>query len=1123
MHSLIKKTVALTLAALTAASLSSCALIDRITGKDGEPSGSASPSHTSAPVINGSVVINEAVSSNVRSVSDPTFGSPDWVELYNPSDKEADISGASLSDTPTMQNALVFPNGTKLAPHGFITVFCIAGAENASAEGSFVAPFGISSSGEKLYFESASGAMDIYDIPALPPDVSYARAEDGSYGFAATPTFGAANGPVYTSLDELHQADPTVDALRISELVPGQEGWVELENSGSEAVSLASYYLSDDERDPGKWHFPDMSLEPGALVVVELNELAPEDPLTASFKLGKDENGIYLFNSQHKLVDELEFQIPLIKGLSVIPSEGGAGYCGIVTKGEPNSDSVFAYPEWIDLDPSDPSVRLYINEVLPSNKYSAIDCYGDRSDWVELLNPSDSPAHLENYFLSDDPEDPLKYRLPQIELQPHSYALVFLSGKEGAEDELHAPFSLSNGECIMLSTLDGMKRDMIEIPDDLPSNVSIGRNSGNALRYYSAPTPGASNSTYAFEDYSASMFDPNSLYISEVSAVAPARSGGVDWIELYNGSGSAIDLTGWGLTDDLDQPDKFKFSGSSVSAGGYATISCEEGAKAGSGRAAFSVSNTGETIFLLDPRGFVRDVFATGVTRPGTSSGRAAGSSDGARCFFVSPTRGAKNSTPYSGVTAEPTFSKGGLYCTSAFDLTISCSTPGAEIRYTTDGSDPTTSSKLYTEPIRISSGTVIKATAYHDGLLKSPVGVKTYVFADEHTVPVISLSMSKSDYSRMYVATARPNGGVIKGDEVSCYMEYYIDGRLAFSTGAGVRVSGASTSLYSQKGLGLYFRAGFGRSSVDFPLFKGCDVKSFRSLTLRNAGQDAPYARMRDAYMSRVCQGLNIDVAYIQPVAVYINGEYRGLYDMKENMNEDYLVSHFGVDRDKVEIIARNGKVLSGGSTRWYDVRHLCQTLDFSRKENYEKLLKVIDEDCVIDYLIARSYFYDGDMFNQKYWHTTDNSVKWRPVFFDSDYAMNGNSVGGNILPLYFKKAGFTTFHGSVINMDIFCAFNQNKEWRDKFITRYIYVVKHQFKASRALPIFDQLVAELKPEMRRQISRWHMPSSYDKWTSEVSAFRSCVERRATYALRNLRNYYGLSESQFAEYERKAG
>lgn len=916
---------------------------------------------------------------------------------------------------------------------------------------------------------------------------------------------------------------PGAYQLHLSELVPGQHGWAELVNTGNESIDVSAYSLTDDPETPHKWTFPSMELAPGALIVAELNEDDPSSPLSASFKIGKSENAVYVFNNRGENVDSLEFEIPVPEGVSVIPAEGGVVYTSHITKGEPNSDSVFTSLEWVQLDPSSPAVRLYINEVLPSNKYSVIDSYGDRSDWVELLNPTDDPVDLGEFYLSDDPEDLLKWRLPETELPSKGYALIFLSGKESVEGEIHAPFSLSNGESICLSTLDGMITDIIGIPDDMSSNISIGRDSANELRYYTAPTPRKSNSTHALDHYvDSGPFDPGSLYISEVSAVAPARSGSRDWVELHNGSSSSIPLTGWALTDDIDEPDKYVFEGGSVSAGGYAVLTCSSDASKGSGRAPFSISNSGDTLYLIDPNGFVRDVFSTGVTNVGITSGRANGSEDGARCFFSSATKGSKNASALTGICAEPVFSVNSLYCSSSFPLEISCATPGAEIRYTTDGSGPTSSSKLYSGPIQISSSTVIKAVAYRDGYARSPVGVKTYLFHKEHTLPVVSISLSSSDYSRMYVASQNEKGAITKGDEVSCYMEYYVDGRLAISTGAGVRVSGASTALYAQKGLGLYFRSGYGRSSVDYPFFKGCDVTSFRSLTLRNGGQDAPHARMRDSYMSRVCQGLNIDVAYVQPVIVYINGQYRGIYDLKDNLNEDYLVSHYGINRNRAEIIARNGKVLSGDRALWYDVRHMCQQLDFSKKDNYERLLKYVDADCVIDYLIARTYFYDGDMFNQKYWHSTDNKIKWRPVFFDSDYAMMGNSAGGNILPLYFKKEGFTTFHGSVINMDIFCALNQNKEWRDKFITRYIYVVKNVFGTSRALSKFDSLVNEYKPEIRGQIEKWHMPSSYDSWQKEVSSFRACVEKRPSYALKNLRSFYGLSEAQFHEYEKAA-
>lgn len=927
------------------------------------------------------------------------------------------------------------------------------------------------------------------------------------------------------ALTEAPSAAPTEASaafgLRINELVNGDEGWAELINDSDSAEELSRYCVSDSADKPEKFRLPVMELAPGATVVVELTGEGGS-ALAAPFKLGKSEDALYLFGEAGEPVDKLVFDPSMPEGISAVRAEDGTAYTSHITKGEPNSETTFGAIEWTPLDPSEGRC-LFISEVIADNKYGIVDSFGDRSDWVELLNPTDGPVYLTNYYLSDNPAEPLKYRLPNVALMPHSYAVIFLSGRESGDHdgEIHVPFKLSPGESIVLSSLDGMKYDILDIPEDISPNVSVGRNSSYEIRYYGAPTPGAENSTHGLEKYAdAGGFDAASVYISEVCAVTPARGGADDWVELHNGSSSKLDITGWRLTDDFEEPDKYVFSGS-IKAGGYIVVTCRDG-RSGSHTAPFSVSNTGDTLYLIDSEGAVRDVFETGVTELGMTSGRAADSVDGERLFFGKATKGVKNGAPLSGMAAEPVFSVTELFHSSPFKLSLSSSTPGAEIRYTTDGSLPSSSSKLYSEPITISKNTVITARAFREGYAASPAAVSTYVMGEERSLPVVCLSMSKADHSRMYTASVNEHGSVTKGDEVPCRMEYYVNGRLALSLGAGVRVSGASTALYPQKSLGLYFRAGYGRSRVDYPFFGSGYITGFRSLTLRNSGQDAYGAHIRDAFISRICSGLKVDVSAVQPVVVYVNGEYRGVYDLKENMNEDFVAAHHGVDRDTVEICRRNGYMIAGTRERWNEMFTMCKTLDFSKKENFDKLKKLVDVDCAMDYLIARTYFYDWDMFNQKYWHTTDNSVKWRPVLYDSDYALSGNSVSGSNLSKYFDPNGVASAHGYITEMSLFCALNQNAEWRDRFITRYIYVVKYRFNKDKALKAFDKLVAEYKPEMRDQIKKWHMPASYEGWQSEVSALRSCIENRPAYALRILRNFYGLSESRFAEYERAA-
>lgn len=1064
------------------------------------------------------VVINEVVSSNHSSMNDEVFGSADWVELKNVSSSDENISGWRLGDNVSFSKALTFPEGTVIPAGGFITVFCAADA--VSAEGRFAAPFGISRTGENIVLGSPDGKTEVLEVPELGRDVSYARRGDGSYGWSGTPTFGAENKNIVSSPEEVVIVPVNRDELRFSELVTGGAGWVELVNISGGTVELSEYCLSDREDDPEKWRFPEMTLAPGAFITVELNQLDPE-ALSASFKVSRGESAIWLFDSAGIAEDCMTVDPAMPVGISAVRSGDGVAYTSHITKGEANSEETFPAVEWTEIDVKDPSCRLYISEVLPKNKYGVTDAYGDRSDWAELYNPSDMPAYLNDYYLSDDPNDPLKWQLPQAALLPGEYCLIFLSGGESTDGEIHAPFRLSETDPgIYLSCLDGMKQDKLLIPEGLIPNVSIGRTGEGEIRYYAAPTPGSANTTYGFDDASMVLaFDPDSVYISEVSAVSAPKSGESDWIELVNCSSRALNLSGWSLTDDPDEPRKYVFGGLTVAAGGFTVVSCGSGS---SSAAPFSISNGGETLYLVNGEGAFVDVFETGMTVLGATSGRADRTQTGSRCFFASPTKGYKNGTPLDGIVHEPVFSYNGLYSDGELGLAISCSTAGAKIRYTLDGTVPTESSALYSEPLNITRNTVVRAKAFREGLIPSPMAAHTYLVNESFTMPVVSISLPRADYDRMYTSSMSPNGGITHGPMVGCFVEYYIDGQLALSSGAGVRVSGASTSLHAQKSLGLYFRAGYGRSSLDFPLFEGCDITSFRSVVLRNAGQDADYARLRDSYMSVICQGMEIDVSYFKPVIVFVNGEYRGIYDLKENMNEDYIASHYGVDRKYANIIKRNGMRLAGDNTDYHNLRSFCRNGDFSVQSNYEKLKERMDVVSFMDYLIARTYFYDGDMFNQKYWRTTDGTLKWRAVFYDSDYAMFGNTPSSSILGSYFNPGGVSSAHGSITNMDFYCALNENREWRDEFITRYIYYVKYVFCPENALPLYDALVEVYRPEMARHISRWHMPSSVSSWENNVAALRSCIERRPEYALRILKNYYGLSDERFAEYERAA-
>ncbi len=139
--------------------------------------------------------------------------------------------------------------------------------------------------------------------------------------------------------------------------------------------------------------------------------------------------------------------------------------------------------------------QVVINEFMASNGITIADEDGDFEDWIELYNRGDETVSLQGFYLSDDYDNPLRWRFPLVELEPGEFLLVYASGKNRFGSELHTNFRISSaGEPLMLSDPDGQLLDYIPAVE-LERDQSYGRipDGGPALVEFDIPTPGKSN------------------------------------------------------------------------------------------------------------------------------------------------------------------------------------------------------------------------------------------------------------------------------------------------------------------------------------------------------------------------------------------------------------------------------------------------------------------------------------------------------------------------------------------------------------------------------------------------------------------------------------------------------
>lgn len=209
-----------------------------------------------------------------------------------------------------------------------------------------------------------------------------------------------------------------------------------------------------------------------------------------------------------------------------------------------------------------------------------------------------------------------------------------------------------------------------------------------------------------------------------------------DWIELFNTSASPVNLAGWTLTDDPDVPAKWTFPSTNIAANGYLVVFASSKNRALPGKylhTSFSLSSGGEYLALFKPdHKTAATEFAPEYPQQiaNISYGIAPGTTSDLRYFGV-PSPNLANSGGSPDVSIAPTFSLPGGPYTNNISVTLSSPQADAVIRYTLNGSDPTTTSTIYAGPIGVASTTVIRARAYVTGLIASPILTRTYTILD--------------------------------------------------------------------------------------------------------------------------------------------------------------------------------------------------------------------------------------------------------------------------------------------------------------------------------------------------------------------------------------------------------
>ena len=785
--------------------------------------------------------------------------------------------------------------------------------------------------------------------------------------------------------------------------------------------------------------------------------------------------------------------------------------------------------------------QIIINEGSNKNYLTLLDEDGDYEDWIEIFNAGSSPIDLFNYSLSDN-STPGEWYFPHQIIQPNEFIIVFCSEKNRFAS---APFtSVLTDSTFQPQTgwnthhfttpfyWDGVSNIVLNLCTYNPFYQCNSIHSQSSTIYNSATIalnyPG---SACGFSGGSNAQQRPNIRFNSSIIGTGIIQNGYYDYPSAYSNwyEGArqqylytASELISAGLSaGNIDSlafdviatcPTNFQLFELSLANTGINALSPNFVPATGNfNHTNFKIGSTGETIKLYNPSGTV--VSALNVNcGPGydISIGHFLDAS-GTLKRFSSPTPGVSNnnSIPSDGYAAAPVFSiNSGIY-TSPISVSITdLNNTTATIYYTLDGSDPNENSTLWNgTPIYIFQSKILRARSYVNGLITSTITSASYLFNVHHTTPIISVI---SDPQNLFGPTGmfdNPSLDLLKNASID-YFDSTLNHNLLFSRRAGIIMDGGWGSRGKpQRPFRIKFNDGvLGQGPVTGNIIPDRTNRTvYSDFYLRNGSNLNLILPHKDGVQGRMMgEGTYNYYSASRPATVYVNGNYWGLYDLREKFNTEMFEIYDGASENTIEILGSTAqygfqlRAVEGDVQNFYNSYNNLIQLNPFDTSYWSQANQYFDLNYLNDYWIAEVWMNNVDWVpgynNIKLYRSDATNYRWRYCLMDLEYGLLPNDystiLGSNELNCAHNYlGGLLNLQASDPNnphVNIWMHSLQNNRFKNYFINRFADQMNTVYLPSRLLELENDMFNRTVSEMANEYERWGDPNNVQ---AQVDAF----------------------------------
>lgn len=655
--------------------------------------------------------------------------------------------------------------------------------------------------------------------------------------------------------------------------------------------------------------------------------------------------------------------------------------------------------------------------------------------------------------------------------------------------------------------------------------------------------------------YNAQSYVAQSLVINEVmfanrSSLTDADGHTPDWIELYNADTVPLQLNKFGLTDKAELDDVWQIPTYALNPGEFIVIfaSGKNRSMDNEFHTNFKLGLMEEQLFLVYDDSRVID-YTTVQCVPPNHSLICMPDGDTSLRKVAQPTPGWSNNqaqiVEVNYIADSLWFNVQGGFYTNNVELEMFNKHEQNSIRCTLDADDPnerdfefqgvmslhdlTNEKNRFADKIdngfklgdAIAKAPVVRAQVFSNGCPASQVVSQVYFigshFHNRYHVPMVSIVTDKDNLFD------EDEGIYVQGNHHNYYQQgkawermahvtmYDENGEKIIEQNAGLRIHGAGSRLRPQKSLRLYARDKYGDSIFEYPFFnQKPHLQTFKRLLLRSV-KDWGETLLKDDLAQQLVSDMNIDYTASQPSVVFINGEYWGIYSLRERQDEYYVAANYNVDKPDLNVVAYTRGGLQADEGELTNYNNLLEWLQAANPESfdfYESANTLVNLDAMIDYYVAQLYFANTDWpeNNFRLWRMENDTSRWRYYFYDCDACMM--QFDYNILTDYthdnsdlHKYKNHATY--------VFRRMMQNRTFSDRFRSQLAFHMTQTFGTQRVVSEIERLKAVYAPLVSEHAYRWNTPTDLVMWINNVERLESFAVQRPMEMRNQLVNQLG--------------